>query len=244
MRKPVIGIPSPRAEGKILPRYAVTGDYIEQTERAGGIPLILPITPETSAAQLHRWVSLCDGVLLPGGGDLDPAFYGRPLLAGLPPVTEEERRWQKVELDFIRLAAQKKRPIVGVCLGAQALNVAFGGTLLQDIPTEAPGGLCHAQPAEARAKTTHTVTVSAGSLAARILGVAGGGEISVNTFHHQAVDEPAPGFRVSAVAPDGVIEAIECPKRHLLGVQWHPENLAADRAEDFAIFKWLIKKAR
>ncbi|MCI2047297.1 MAG: gamma-glutamyl-gamma-aminobutyrate hydrolase family protein [Faecalibacterium sp.] len=244
MSKPVIGIPSPRAEGEILARYSVTADYIEQIERAGGIPLMLPITPETGKAQLHRWVALCDGVLLPGGGDLDPAFYGRPLLAGMAPCTDAAHRWQKIELEFTLLAANKGLPILGICLGAQALNVAFGGTLVQDIPTEVPKALAHEQPAGHRAEVTHSAEVKPGSRTARILGIPGGGEIWVNTYHHQAVAQPAPGFIVSAVAPDGVIEAIECPKRHLLGIQWHPENLAAARPEAFAFFQWLIKKAK
>lgn len=247
MEKPVIGILSERTapEGH-TPRYEGSADYIEQIERAGGIPVQLPVTGQTGPEQLAAWVRLCGGVLLPGGSDLDPALYGR---AHLPDIdiygapTAYERRAQDCELAFIRLAAEAGRPMLGICLGVQALNVAFGGTLVQDIPTQVPGALRHLQTPAPRGAVTHTVDLVPGTLAARLSGLSEGGSLSVNSFHHQAVETPAPGFAVAGRAPDGVIEAIEAPERRILGTQWHPENLAAERPEAFALFCWLVREA-
>lgn len=244
MKEPVIGILSGRETGGVLPRYVTTGHYIEQIQRAGGVPVQLPLTPAAGPAQLDAWVRLCAGLLLPGGGDLDPAFYGQAPLPGpafYGELTAEDRRAQENELDLIRRAAEAGLPMLGICLGCQALNVAFGGTLIQDIPTQVPGALQHHQEASARTVVTHRVRLVPGTLTARLSGAE---EVQVNTYHHQAVDRPAPGFVAAGHAPDGVIEAIEAPERQMLGLQWHPENLAAAHEEAFALFRWLVDCAR
>jgi putative glutamine amidotransferase len=241
MGKPTIGILVPRQESAPLARYSVTCDYIEQLERAGSIPVVLAITPGTGLAQMRKWAELCDGILLPGGGDLDPAFYGQAPVAGAAACTPYDRLWQQDELDFIRMASQKNLPILGICLGIQALNVAFGGTLVQDIPSQIPGALGHNREDGLRTAFAHNVAVKPGTLLAKVSGLRQGGEFAVNSFHHQAVGEAAPSLTVSAVSPDGVIEAVESAKHSILGVQWHPENLAAVRPEAFALFEWLIK---
>lgn len=251
MKKPIIGVVSTRGDlpepGEVLPYYKTSGDYIEQTVRAGGIPMQLPLSVYLEEDILDGWLSRIDGLLLPGGGDLDPSFYGQSPLPGVKTyaaLTSFDRRCQNFVLELTRRAADKGLPILGICLGAQTINTAFGGTLIQDIPTEVPAAGHHTQPAEARDEVTHTVTVRFGSLLARIEGVPLGGRLETNTYHHQAVAECAPGFAVSARADDGVIEAIEDPARRILGVQWHPENLAAQRAEAAALLRWLVDEAK
>lgn len=241
MTQPIIGILAQRAQGQILPRYQTTGHYVEQIQRAGGVPVLLPLGPETRPEQLAAWTALCAGLLLPGGGDLDPTLYGAAPLPGQDRARDEiECHAQRCQLDLIRQAAAAGRPMLGICLGMQALNVAFGGTLVQDIPTQVPGALRHQQPAAPRDAVTHTVALAPGSLAAR---ASGGETLWVNTYHHQAVERPAPGFAVTGRAPDGVIEAIERPEAGILGVQWHPENLAWNRPEAMALFTWLVAAA-
>lgn len=250
MKQPVIGIFSMRGTrpetGEVLPFYKTSGDYIEQTARAGGVPVQLPLALYLDEAALDSWLGAVDGVLLPGGGDLDPAFYGAQPLPGVETyaaLTAFDRRCQNLELEFIRRAAARGKPILGICLGEQAINVAFGGTLVQDIPSQVPGALAHAQQPDARAEVTHTADLVPGTLLARLSGLPEGGTLSVNTYHHQAVAQPAPGFTAAAHAPDGVIEAVEDEKRRILGIQWHPENLAAQRPEAEAIFRWLVTEA-
>jgi putative glutamine amidotransferase len=250
MGKPLIGIFSTRASrsetGEVLPAYKTSGDYIEQTVRAGGVPVQLPLAVGLGEAALDAWLAAVDGVLLPGGGDLDPAFYGTAPLPGVETyarLTSFDRRCQTLELELIRRAAAADKPILGICLGVQAINTAFGGTLVQDIPSEVPGALTHAQQPDARSEVTHRVALCAGTLLARLSGLPDGGELEVNTYHHQAVAQPAAGFVVAARAPDGVIEAIEDAPRRILGVQWHPENLAAQRGEAFALLRWLVDES-
>lgn len=241
---PVIGVLSTRQEipGQPLPFYYTTGHYIEQLEAAGGLPVQLPLALSTGPKQLAEWAALCSGLLLPGGGDLSPALYGEPPLPGFErEYSAFELQCQRNELELIRLTAAAGKPMLGICLGQQALNVAFGGTLYQDLPTQLGGTIAHRQPPAERTRTTHSVTVASGTLLHSVLGVS---QLPVNTYHHQAVKTAAPGFAVSARAEDGVIEALEAPQRRILGVQWHPENLAhAGRPEALALFRWLVDAA-
>lgn len=239
---PVIGILSERNPGEILPFYETTGHYIEQVERAGGLPVQLPLSLRTGPAHLAEWVRLCDGVLLPGGDDIDPSFYGAAPLHGFElKLSEAQLRSQRNELDFIRMAADAGLPMLGICLGMQALAVAFGGALYQDVPTEFPGAVCHHQDDHTRGAATHDVTIVPGTLLASLCGASA---VETNSFHHQAVRTvPAP-FVCAASASDGLIEAMEAPARRMIGVQWHPENLAAEHPEAFALFTWLVQSAR
>ena len=240
-KRPVIGVLSTRKEGRILPHYYTTGHYIEQLDAAGGIPVQLPLSLATGTAQLTEWVALCDGFVLPGGGDFSPMFYGEAPLPGFEQkFTEFDLQCQTNELKLIRMAAAAGKPMLGICLGEQAINMAFGGSLYQDIPTQVGKKVRHRQMPNQRSKVTHKVTPVPGSLLHRIVG---GEQIWVNTYHHQAVKAIAPGFAASAFADDGLIEAIESPEKRILGVQWHPENLAANRPEAFALFRWLVNEA-
>lgn len=239
---PIIGVLSTRREGEILPVYYTTGHYIEQLEAAGAAPVQLPLSLATGPQQIDAWVELCDGFLLPGGGDFSPALYGEAPLPGFAPEDSAfDRQCQRNELELIRRAAEAGKPLLGICLGEQAINIAFGGTLYQDVPTQTGSQICHRQQPEARSAVTHTVEVAPGTLLRSIVGA---GTLWVNTYHHQAVKQAAPGFAVSARAADGLPEAIEMPEKRILGVQWHPENLAAARPEAAALFRWLVNEAR
>jgi putative glutamine amidotransferase len=201
--------------------------YMRSIERAGGIPVVLPpLGHDTIAPTLER----LDGICLSGGPDLDPVAYGahtrHPELGPTAPELDD------YELALARVADARGLPLLGVCRGAQALNVARGGTLHQHVD-----GHRQAEPATT---PTHAVTLAPGSRVAEIAGVA---ELAVNSFHHQAVDTPGAGLRVVARAPDGGVEAIEDPVRpFLLGVQWHVETLFGRRAHG-AIFAALVAAA-
>ena len=165
-----------------------------------------------------------DRLILPGVGAFGDAM-DKLVATGLVPV--------------IRAEAEKK-PLLGICRGAQVLNVAFGGTLWQDIPAQCRAAICHYQDSAARGELFHSLTLAPDSLLARIMGP---GQHECNTFHHQAVRDVAPGFAAAAHAPDGLVEAVESADGLALGVQWHPENLAPEHPDHAAIFTWLVDAA-
>ena len=198
--------------------------YLRAIERAGGMPVVLP--PLGGAEAL---LDRLDGICLSGGPDLDPAAYGAPdRHAELGPT---EPALDEFELELARAADRRGLPILGVCRGAQALNVARGGTLHQHLPG-------HRQ-AEPGVVPTHAVDVASGT---RLAGLVGAGTLAVNSFHHQAVAELGSGLVVAARAADGTVEAIEAPGRFLLGVQWHAETLAGV-PEHLALFTALVDAA-
>ena len=252
-KRPVIGVLAGRRKGEILPEYITTGHYVEQLEAAGAAPVLLPFALETDRTQLEAWVALCDGVLIPGGGDFPAELYGEKPLRGFDVQrTAYNLNRHRLELEFIRMAAAAGKPILGICRGEQAINIAFGGSLYQDIPTQFGKQLKHRQNPIQRCRTTHTVATAEGSLLRQL---AEAETLWVNTYHHQAVKQVAPGFAVSAVAPDGLVEAIEDKERRILGVQGHPENLASKRLkkgenapdathQSKALFRWLVEQAR
>jgi len=196
-------------------------DYRQSILHTGGEVRV--IDPSMSVADALADVG---GLLLTGGGDVDPARYGETphqTLDDVDPVRDE------FELALIAAARARDLPIFAICRGVQVLNVAAGGTLVQDIPSEVPGAVNHSLvvPPHPPYELAHEVWVEKDSLLAKLLGerLVGSDTCEVNSRHHQAVKTVAPGYRVSATAPDGVIEAIEDPAaRFCLGVQWHPEN--------------------
>jgi putative glutamine amidotransferase len=208
------------------PEMALGMTYLRAIEAAGGMPVVLPPLGDAGAI-LER----LDAVCLSGGPDLDPAAYGAAdRHAELGPT---EPALDEFELALARAADRRGMPILGVCRGAQALNVARGGTLHQHLPG-------HRQ-AEPGTRPTHAVEIASGTRLARI---AGAGRLDVNSFHHQAVDALGRGLRVAARAPDGTVEAIEAPGRRLvLGVQWHVEALVGEPRHR-AVFEALVAAAQ
>jgi putative glutamine amidotransferase len=194
-------------------------DYVESIRRAGGDPRVLdPLTdrPERVVGELR-------GLLLTGGVDIDPARYDEERH---PSVTGVEPERDTFEFALILAAREAGLPIFGICRGVQVMNVAFGGSLYQDIADQMTGTLPHTVAAPAFA-IAHEVWMTKGSLLWTLMQekMADADTSSVNSRHHQAIKQLAPGFEVTATAPDGVIEAIECRKANFcLGVQWHPEN--------------------
>lgn len=198
------------------PETYVVEAYVESVRRAGGIPLVLPAGEEDAAALLDR----VDGVLLTGGHfDIHPSHYGGVVSGRLDRVDEGRTH---AELALALACLDRDLPILGVCGGMQALVVAAGGTLIQDLPKPRPGdpeGIDHEQPHDP-AKPAHVVTVTAP--ASQWLGES----IPANSTHHQAVDRPGAGLVTCGWAPDGVVEVVASPThRFVLGVQWHPELL-------------------
>ncbi|UVI27992.1 gamma-glutamyl-gamma-aminobutyrate hydrolase family protein [Paenibacillus spongiae] len=209
-RKPVIGVTSSQEDGAV--------NSTECTLRAGGLPLIVPLGGEMH--DIVQYAELIDGLLLTGGADVDPFYYGEEPHRGLGRITPERDR---LEIRLTQECLRLKKPIFAICRGIQVLNIAAGGSLYQDIERQCEG-IQHRQQAPAT-YLAHTVDVKAGSLLHRI---AGEEQFRVNTFHHQAVNKPAAGFTVAATAKDGIIEAIESDSHpFVLGVQWHPETSAA-----------------
>ncbi|MFQ5785268.1 MAG: gamma-glutamyl-gamma-aminobutyrate hydrolase family protein [Alphaproteobacteria bacterium] len=228
---PVIGLTldaeSPGGYSK-LPWYALRENYFVAVRRAGGLPVALPHETADAGAYLDR----IDGLVVTGGAfDVDPALFGATTRHATV-ATKDQRT--AFELAATRLAVERDLPVLGICGGQQLLNVALGGTLIQHIPDEIEGALSHEQP-NPRTEPGHTVRIEPGTRLRDIVGV---DELAVNSAHHQAVCDLAPGLVVDAVAPDGVIEGIEDPaRRFLVGVQWHPEyGISAGDGRLFAAF--------
>jgi putative glutamine amidotransferase len=216
LRRPEDGGARPHGEPPKL-EVALATLYPEAIERAGGIPVIVPLLrPDGIDALLDR----VDGVCLPGGPDVQPAVYGAEPHPELGPT---EPRVDAVELALVRAADRRKLPILGICRGMQLLNVARGGTLHQHLP-DVVAGIEHRQPDHGSIPTHRIETASHSRLRATL----GGPALEVNSFHHQAVEKLGKGLVATAWAEDGTIEAIENPSdRLVIGVQWHAEGLLA-----------------
>jgi putative glutamine amidotransferase len=214
---------------------AETNDYLRSLV-AAGVPRssIDVLSPESRLAVRF------DGLLLGGGVDVDPARYGRPLLENANVEVDAER--DGLDFGIFGEARRRGAPVLGICRGLQVVNVALGGTLVQDIPTERPSRVVHQRTKEEKTRRDHRVAVAPGTRLARIAGAA---EIAVNSRHHQAIDRVGAGLAVSATAPDGVAEGIEASNDGwLLAVQWHPENLSGDGVSErlFAAFVAAVRE--
>ena len=215
--KPVIGLTLDHEDPggySIFPWYAMRENYFSAVVRAGGLPIALPHEPERT----KEYLSLIDGLVVTGGNfDVDPALFGAAKRHDS--VSTKDRR-TAFELAITRAAHTADMPALGICGGEQLMNVALGGTLIQHIPDVIPNAIAHEQ-SNPRNEAGHAVTLKQGTMLYKI---AGRVEMQVNSAHHQAVDAAAPGLKVNALAPDGVIEGIEDPaRRWFVGVQWHPE---------------------
>ncbi|MRH91796.1 gamma-glutamyl-gamma-aminobutyrate hydrolase family protein [Nocardia sp. SYP-A9097] len=217
-RRPLIGLPTYSERTRFghweVDAAVLARTYVDMTERAGGIPVLLPPTGIARPELIER----LDGLVLTGGADIDPSRYAAepdPATLGIRPDRDES------EFGLFELARAAKMPVLAICRGLQLVNVAMGGTLLQHLP-DALGHTDHARTPGAFGVTT--VRTTAGSRVAAIAGQ----EVKVHCHHHQAIDALAPGLTASAHAPDGTIEAAESDGSFLVGVQWHPEENPAD----------------
>jgi putative glutamine amidotransferase len=216
-------------------RTGVNAAYARSVLAAGGVPLIL--SPVLGPSYAARALDGIDGLVLTGGEDLHPAWYGAdPSPHAYPPSRERDL----FELAVFAAARQRELPILGICRGIQLVNVALGGTLFQDLPTERPGSVPH-DSGSARDGRSHAVRLQEGSRTARALGAT---MLSVNSFHHQAVDRLAAGLVATGWSEDGLIEAAETPPDApwLLAVQWHPEEMHAElKAPERGLFRALVE---
>lgn len=224
-RRPIIGIPTHSryvAMAGLPPAFIMGQLYTQALARAGAAAILLPLYDDPEL--LRTLYDEVDGLFLAGGSDVDPALYNEAAHAKLGELDQDRDR---VELQLIEWALADQLPILAICRGLQILNVARGGSLHQDIATDLPYAIEHnywqEQP---RDYLAHDVEVMPGTRLASILGTH---HTRVNSLHHQSVNALAPGLRVAAVAPDGVIEALEGnDERFLVAVQWHPEALVTD----------------
>lgn len=217
-------------------RFGVSRHYVRSVIDAGGLPVLVPVSVDEQ--RLRRMYDLCAGVMLTGGADCDPAVYGE---AAHPRTYGIDADRDRAELLLTRWAVADDRPLFGICRGVQMMNVAMGGTLIQDIPSQLSTPIEHSATGERNAES-HRVRAADGSVLAAALGA---DDVGVNSFHHQSVHRLGEGFVASAQAGDGVIEAIEMPaRRFTVGVQWHPEDLSAEHAEMQALFDAFVRASR
>jgi putative glutamine amidotransferase len=234
---PRVGVSGVLRRWQDADRAGVNAAYIHSVVNAGGVPLVLShlIGVEHAARSLDG----CEGLVLTGGEDLDPGHYGAKPSALLGTV---ERARDAFELALFHAARARGIPILGICRGIQLINVAMGGTLWQDLPSERPGPVHH-DPGGARNGRSHVVNLAPGSRVARALGTT---VLTPNSFHHQAVRDLAPGLLATGWSVDGLIEAVETGENDewLLAVQWHPEEMHADQgAPERGLFAALVVAA-
>ena len=241
--KPLIGVTpdfnaGDRKEwGGREPTYFLRARYVRAIEDLGGIPIVLPLVADLGARR--HLLTHIDGLLLTGSGpDLAPEFYGERQRYKFQVMSQRRATF---ELEMAQLAKAADVPLLGICGGMQAINVAFGGSLYQDIASQRARPLPHRQSAPAT-QLSHPVTIAPKSLLRRILKT---DTLRVNSSHHQSVKDVAPSLQTSALAPDGIIEAIESPShRFLLGIQWHPEFLFDRHPLHRRVFEAFLEAAR
>ena len=232
-KRPVIGVTVDNMDD--APRYMSTYTYAEAVERAGGVPILLPF--RVDVALVPQYVDLCEGLLFTGGNDLDPALYCDECWH--PKTVKVEPARQRFELALVAEVERRRMPALGVCFGSQVMNVHRGGSLIQFLPDEVKE--IEHRCLDKNSPPRHTVTVDTDTQLGRAIGKR---DVSVNTYHKQAIRKIGRGLRVVATAPDGVIEGYEDPTLPLFAaVQWHPERLL-DEPEHLAPFKLLVEKSR
>ncbi len=232
-----LGLPSAFAQQPAAPRKPLIGiasltdsNYVRAIRESGALPVILPNT-DGSAAGIDEYLEILDGLLMPGGADIPPSEWGEEPHPTVKLLDDDRYHFEKALISaWIK---QTKKPLLGICLGSQWINVAHGGSLVQDIPSEF--GVNHRE-------VKHPVTLEDGSKLAAIFGET---TFEVNSLHHQAVRKLGTGLRIVAKSPDGIVEATEStdPDRFLIGVQWHPEKLFQTDLRQQKLFKAFIEAA-
>ena len=217
-------------------RFTLNQDYVDAIQAVGGIPFILPFVKDEE--MIERQLEKVDGIILSGGYDINPLYYGEEPIRGICNLCPERDHY---EMQLAKIAYRMKKPILGICRGLQILNVALGGTLYQDIKKDEPESFEHgvkANPEEA----VHSVNVMPDTFLYKIVMQE---TLQVNSFHHQAIKDLAPGLTVNAKAKDGVIEGIEgTGEQFILGLQWHPETMLKIYPFNTKIFQALIEAAK
>src|SRR5262245_54663834 len=241
MNPPLIAVSTSVTVDKYPERAYVNASYLNAVQQAGGVPV--PLAPQLTGAARARILEHVHGVLLTGGGDVDPVRFGA---TPHPTTNEVSTARDTLELELTCWAVAKRVPLLAVCRGLQVLNVALGGSLYQDIPSEPGSPLDHSQAGlqgKARHIPTHHVKVRDGS---RLAGILGALEVDVNSFHHQDIKSLGQGLADVAWAPDSIVECVElgAADQFVVGVQWHPEELVANDRAAFDLFAALVSRAR
>lgn len=233
--QPKIGIISFIPSALDNKNFITPANYILGILDAGGMPIVIPMSEDVS--RCAAYVDLIDGLLVPGGEDVSPRLYGED-----PVRMVRDTYYEKDMFDYelIRLTAQAGKPIFGICRGQQVINTAFGGTLVQDIPSQVGLTVCHSQAGERRNEMTHSIHCTPGSIVHQVLGEE---KYHVNSVHHQSVKDLAPGFIATAWASDGVVEAIESKDGKIWSVQFHPEDLYRHYPIFRGFFDYLVRQA-
>lgn len=242
MNKPIIGISGSVIidDGGIFPGYRrsyVNEDYVDSVVQNGGVPYIIPFTEDDEV--IRQQLNHVQGLILSGGHDVDPRFYDEEPMQKIGATWPERDHF---DMRLLKLAEENGIPVLGICRGAQIINVAHGGTLYQDLSYRDGLTLKHMQ-GHTPSLPTHGMEVDPDSKLAEILGET---EFRVNSFHHQLIKDVAPDLFASATAPDGVVEGLENKKGNVIAVQWHPEMLHRNPDVAFMnnLFKFVIENAR
>jgi putative glutamine amidotransferase len=239
--RPVIGIATQTLEaipGKLPPCWVMGQRYVRVLAAQGAVPVLLPLLAGDDQT-LRASYELLDGVFLTGGVDIDPANYGEAVHERCD-RPDPARDW--VEIQLIRWALRDRKPILGVCRGVQAINVACGGTLYQHLPEQRPEFKHDYFPTPGNGYTrdylAHEVTVDPATRTGRLFGES---RLAVNSMHHQGIKQLAADLRATAHAPDGLVEGVEGEQGYLIGVQWHPEELAEAHAAQRLLFDSFLR---
>jgi len=209
--------------------------YFETIENFGGVPILLPNL--TDLEVINDWFKILNGILVTGGEDIHPSFYGEEIASDKVEVTNER---DFLEIELIKKTKVKEIPVLGICRGPQVINVAFGGSLYQDLALRKEFTLEHNNSGKPKYSNRHQIVVTENSKLNNIIGKK---ETWVNTYHHQIIKNIAPEFITSALSKDDqVIEALEHKNARIIGVQWHPEMMLEEESSQ-KLFKWLIDEA-
>lgn len=236
-RAPLIGVSTSITVGASPERAYVNSAYLHAVQQAGGVPVALP--PQLSSASMRQLAGDLQGLLLTGGGDMDPALFGETPHATLYDVAPAR---DTLETSVLHVALDRGLPVLAVCRGLQVLNVALGGSLHQDVGTDPGTQMAHSQK-EPRDQPTHKVKLTPGC---RLAATLGADELEVNSMHHQAIKRLGRGLTAVAWAPDQIVEGAELDDagRFVVGVQWHPEELVGHSEAARRLFAALVAAAR
>jgi putative glutamine amidotransferase len=228
----LVPIPVQDAERR---RFTLGKNYVRSLIACGAVPVLLPTALDHAA--WRDMYAQADGVLLSGGGDVEPGVFGEDRHPATDDINPER---DDIEIALARWALEDDKPVFAICRGIQVVNVALGGSLIQDIPSQRGQSIEHRGSAigAARDQVLHEVCIDPGT---RIAGVFGQGNVGVNSFHHQAIKVLGDGLIITSRAPDGIIESVEAPgKRYYLGVQWHPEEMTEGRDDMLSLFQSFV----